>query len=277
MTAYRPVDHVPGIKNPPENVFHIGRYGRMVDQDTTDSGRFDWISSGRLNSLLRVVEQITKWKNQNGETKALKDLSVSSGFVARGATLDAQNNLYVSFYGEESGFFTNSYHNVFLKYQPAVSSEIETPESQVPEETLFSESIILEATPFKGPQSYSAIESRWEIYRRKPDATSIKVALQTEGLELVHAGTQPGSSNTYSVSLEDGEYEWRMAYKWQYTADGETFQGHTGLSELSSFKVQGSSSGGGGGGGCSVYAGPSLPTALLLVFPVLLLLGKKAK
>lgn len=100
-------------------------------------------------------------------------------------------------------------------------------------------SVVLKALPFKGPEGYRAIGSRWEVYRMTAEAQSVFGGLSIrsyENQEPVYAGRNSDGSSSHRLlqALPVGDYVWRMAYDWQIEGEGG-MKGSTRWSTLGHF------------------------------------------
>jgi hypothetical protein len=98
------------------------------------------------------------------------------------------------------------------------------------------------------PSGYTQIGSKWEIWKKEEiDAAFSSKTVSTIVYEKEVAGTDR-ECVIPARTLEEGEYEWRMSYKWRNSQNNE---GYTTWSEMVDMTVVPPTPG--GGGGCSTF------------------------
>ena len=96
--------------------------------------------------------------------------------------------------------------------------------------------VVLRATPFKGPGGYLATGSRWEVYRKTDGIRGASSIRGYEDQKPVYVGRNTDGSPSHRLTqpLPAGDYVWRMAYDWRLGGEGGMF-GSTRWSKLGSF------------------------------------------
>lgn len=252
LEAFDPESVVPGWNDDAGNwdgetnfkEFSVQRYWRIVKftAKRVPNRLFTAISVYETQTGGKMVlsGRIKSWRDKESETHALEKLwSGGSGSVnVTGCLVDSLNNVYLLFSTSDSHGnrdFVRIAH--FATERPIHQDGAPDPAKDGRKQP--TNAIVLDALPFKGPEGYLAMGSRWEVYRRTDGirGTSGASSIRSyEGQEPVYEGrnTDGSSSHRLTKALPAGDYVWRMAYNWRIGGEGG-MTGSTRWSKLGSF------------------------------------------
>ena len=256
-------------------ILQIGRYRRHVEYTQSDRpniiisriAAYDFDSSGKM----QVSGYVDTWQTNSGTSAGVKDfwtLSASGAIRISASFVDLQNNLLLRAGAADGEISSPVYKGIrIVRFNTAGTAKIGQPESEeIPDEQKGT-GVILITVPFSAPEGYKLTGSYWDIYK----AEDVKDGI-FEGKTPVYTGESPASTadrHDVNKELPDGEYIWRMYYKWQTGGGDNVMDGVTGWSDPKKLTVNANASewdgslgslvdrllggdgGSGGSGGCT--------------------------
>lgn len=245
LQAFDPAEEIPKWNESSNfKVFSVKRYRRIVEfMDTAyPSLGASAIAVYEVSGGKTILsEQVDSWTAPGGnwdvETKRpLKE------FWSRGrdavnnysCIVDSLGNLYVKF--SASDHSGNASFVRMACFTPERIIENVAPDPTEDGKPQPANTVVLRATPFKGPGGYLATGSRWEVYRKTDGIRGASSIRGYEDQEPVYEGrnTDGSPSHRLTKALPAGDYVWRMAYNWLIEGEGGMF-GSTRWSKLGSF------------------------------------------
>ena len=248
LQAFDPAEEIPKWNESSNfKVFSVKRYRRIVEfMDTAyPSLGASAIAVYEVSGGKTILsEQVDSWTAPGGnwdvETKRpLKE------FWSRGRDavnnysriVDSLGNLYVKF--SASDHSGNASFVRMACFTPERIIENVAPDPTEDGKPQPANTVVLRATPFKGPEGYLATGSRWEVYQRTTKIQSASDLLSIRSYEdqkpvYVGRNTDGSPSHKLTKTLPAGDYVWRMAYNWLIEGEGG-MTGSTRWSKLGSF------------------------------------------
>ena len=224
-------------------MFNVNRYRRLVcftdsnnpDLDYTSIDVYDAGKGGRM----RLFGQLNSWKDSKGNQRPLKEFwsGGSNSVYGYGIFTDSLSSLYTDYDSTDKNNNASFVRLACFVPEQAVADGAPDPSEDGRKQP--AHSVVLKALPFKGPEGYRAIGSRWEVYRMTAEAQSVFGGLSIrsyENQEPVYAGRNSDGSSSHRLlqALPVGDYVWRMAYDWQIEGEGG-MKGSTRWSALGHF------------------------------------------
>lgn len=245
LQPFYPEEEVPGWNDTQKfKFFDVNRYRRLVyftdsdnpDLDYTSIAVYDAGKGGRM----RLFGQLDSWKDSKGNRRPLKRFwsgGSSNSLYGHGSFTDSLSSLYAVYYSIDRNH--NASFARLARFVPEQAVADGAPDPSEDGRKQLAHSVVLKALPFKGPEGYRAIGSRWEVYRMTAEAQGVfgRLSIRSyENQEPVYAGRNSDGSSSHRLlqALPVGDYVWRMAYDWQIEGEGG-MKGSTRWSTLGHF------------------------------------------
>ena len=247
----------------------IGRHYRNVTftNVTYPEIAFSAIASYRVSADggMARIGWVDTWRDSSGTTRPLSTLWTSSSSAVRwyGNSIDPLSNIFVTHsHSDRSG---NESFVRIAHFMADRSHLVEQPEDYDTPIAQPGNRVILRASPFRGPSDHVVTGSHWEVFIADYVADGIfegkipiyQADVTTTASALSIAAADAHNVHTLTDELPEGDYVWRMFYRYQIGGAGS--QGQRGVSPWSrpasltaTAPEKGNS---GGGGGCSAGFG----------------------
>lgn len=244
LRPFYPEEEVSGWNDTQKfKMFNVNRYRRLVCFTDSDNPDLDYTSidvyDAGKGGRMRLFGQLNSWKDSRGNQRPLKAFwsGGSNSVYGYGIFTDSLSSLYTDYDSTDKN--NNASFARLARFVPEQAVADGAPDPSEDGRKQPAHSVVLKALPFKGPEGYRAIGSRWEVYRMTAEAQSVFGGLSIrsyENQEPVYAGRNSDGSSSHSLlqALPVGDYVWRMAYDWQIEGEGG-MKGSTRWSALGHF------------------------------------------